>query len=839
MSSIPFQDYPINSVLSQVNEALATAPNLVLTAPTGSGKSTLLPLALLEQPWLGGQRILMLEPRRLAARACARRMAQLLGEPLGETVGYQVRFERKVSSITRIEVVTEGILTRRLQQDPTLDGVGLVIFDEFHERNLHSDLGLALCLDLQRALNESLRLMVMSATLECEPLCRLLDGARLIRAQGRTFPVEIRYQQRISQDSDLLRIERGIRRAIVETREDILAFLPGAGEIRRLEERLADVENLLVVPLYGDLSSQAQDRALHPSPDGHRRLVLATSIAETSLTIEGIGCVVDSGLQRLPEFDANSGLTRLRTRPVSLSSAQQRSGRAGRMGPGVCYRLWTESQQRRLPAHNPAGILTADLAPLALELALWGVRDPAQLSWLDAPPAGHWRQAIELLQQLGALDGSGRVTPDGRDMAALGVHPRLARLLLKAQEVGQEGVGCDLAALLSERDPLRVAGESSPGADIEQRLHLLERWRERTGAGRDALSRALQRIDRASRQWRKWLGTRSRDDSGKFSAGALLSFAYPERIAQCRGEGGTGYRMANGRGASLDRSDSLAGEPLLVLASLDAGTGDGRIYLAAPITLEEVKYCHAGRLESHDRVFWDGDEKAVACRREERLGALALTRSRLADVDPEQRLKMMIEGIRQMGVGCLPWTPELEQFRIRVICLRQWQPEAGWPDFSDQGLLDTLEEWLGPWLLEVGRASQLRRIPLKQALESYLGWPQLQRLQQLAPERIEVPSGSRIRLRYSCDGPPVLAARLQELFGLAQTPRICAGGVAVLVHLLSPAQRPVQVTQDLAGFWRNTYHEVRKELKGRYPKHYWPDDPLSAVATARLRPTRG
>lgn len=845
MGERPISDLPVREQLPALTEALASHNCVILSAPPGSGKTTLVPLELLQQPWLQGRSIIMLQPRRLAARATASYMARQLDEAVGATVGYRVRLESRVSKQTRIEVVTEGILTRRLQSDPELKGVGLVIFDEFHERSLQSDLGLAFCLDIQQALRDDLRLLLMSATLECEAVSRLLDDAPVISGSGRSYPVELHYLGHNRELSIPQQAAHGIKRALQEQTGDILVFLPGVGEIRTLVEvlrPLAESDDILLAPLFGDLSREMQDRAILPDPAGKRRIVLATSIAETSLTIEGISSVVDSGWSRLPCFDPNSGLTRLETLRVSRAAADQRAGRAGRLAAGVCYRLWDQALQERLQPQHKAEILEADLAPLVLELARWGVTQAQQLPWLDLPPSGAFAQARELLQRLGALDGNGRITATGEAIARLPLHPRLAHMLLLAHRRGQGALACDLAALVSERDIIRRVSNGERSADIEERLKLLERWRrqgDRNARQTGVDPAACRRVDRASHQWLKLLGEAPQmaHDEMAWSPGGLLAQAYPDRIAQRRSSVGSGYLLASGRGARLSEGDGLLVAPYLVAAALDAGRTEGRIFLAAVIDQQEIEQVLADQLKQVQVIDWDRCSESVFTSMERRIGMITLSSRPLPEPDPEQVCAAMLEGIRQMGIESLPWTDEARSWRSRLLSLRVWQPDAGWPDLTDATLLSQLEEWLSPYLAGITRRDHLRRLDLLAILKSSLNWQMNARLEQLAPTHIQVPSGSRKRLYYADDGsPPVLAVKLQEMFGLADTPRICNGEIAVMLHLLSPAQRPVQVTQDLKGFWQRTYQEVKKELKGRYPKHPWPDDPWTAQATARTKP---
>ncbi len=827
---------PVSEVLGPLGEALATHGRAILAAPPGSGKTTLAPLALMDADWLRGARILMLEPRRLAARAAARRMADLLGEPVGARVGYRVRLDHRTSAATRIEVVTEGILTRMLQADPELSGVGLIIFDEFHERSLHADLALALTLDVIQGLREDLRLLIMSATLDREAVARLLDTAPVIDSQGRTHPVEVRYASRSADRSqgDLQPLIRTVQRALQETAGDLLVFLPGAGEIRRLAEALGGQAGLRICPLYGDLPQPQQDQALFPDPDGCRRAVLATNLAETSLTIEGVQVVVDSGLERVARFDPNTGLDRLQTARISAASAAQRAGRAGRLGPGVCYRLWTEAEQRRLAPHAAPEILRSDLAPLALELARWGTPAPDQLRWLDAPPGGHYAGACDLLRELGALDPRGRLTADGEAMARLPAHPRLAHLLLRGRAAGLGDLAADLAALIEERDPLR----GQAGADLEDRLRLLQDWRERGLDHRQPADLgALQRIDRMSRRWREEQAEPPRAsalDRPQGGVGALLALAYPDRVAQRSADGR--YRLASGRAARLAADDPLGLAETLVVVRLDAGQREGRIFQAARLTPAELEWAGEGRIRESEQVAWDAAKQRVEAVAERRWGALVLGRRRLRAPPAEAVAAALLDGIRQAPSEILPWTPEARQWQARVASLRHWQPDADWPDLSDHGLWCELDLWLGPWIQGMSGRDPLQKLDLAAILRARLDWPRQQAVELLAPTRIQVPSGGHRPLAYRPGEAPVLAVRLQEMFGLLDTPRVCDGAVPVLLHLLSPARRPIQVTSDLRGFWERTYPEVKKELKGRYPKHYWPADPFAAEPITGVRP---
>ncbi|MEL7937197.1 ATP-dependent helicase HrpB [Pseudomonas delhiensis] len=834
---------PIDAVLPALRQALSARHEAVLEAPPGAGKTTRVPLALLDQPWLAGQGILMLEPRRLAARAAAERLAAELGERVGETVGYRIRLDSKVGPKTRIEVVTEGILTRRLQDDPALEGVGLVIFDEFHERSLDADLALALTLNGRELLRDTpLKVLVMSATLEGERLAALLDDAPVVRSEGRMFPVDLRWG-RPFQPGEFVepRVLQTVLQALADEPGSLLVFLPGQAEIRRVAEQLGEAlagrDEVLLCPLHGELELSAQRAAIEPAPPGKRKVVLATNIAETSLTIDGVRVVVDAGLARVPRFDPGSGMTRLETQRISRASATQRAGRAGRLEPGVCYRLWSEAQHEQLPAYGTAEILQADLAGLALQLGRWGV-EPGELAWLDVPPAAAYAQARDLLDRLGALNDKGALNAHGQAMAELPAHPRIAHLLLRGQALGLGSLACDVAALLGERDILRGAG-----ADLHERTALLAG----ESAGNRASRGAVQRARQLARQFRGYLRGQPAEavaepDHPRW-LGALLAFAYPDRVARQRRGGGGEYRLANGRAAQFGEPDALMKEPWLVVADLGSRQGqrEERIYLAAALDAALFDSVLAEQVRVHDELDWDEREGVLRAERQRKVGELVLSSEALPNLDAETRSRALLGLVRRKGLELLPWTPELRQWQARIALLRRLdlesKGESEWPDVGDQALLASLEAWLLPYLGKVSRLAHFANLELPGILHGLLPWPLPQRLDELAPRTLQVPSGSNIRLDYS-EFPPVLAVRLQELFGLADTPRIAGGRLAVKLHLLSPAQRPVQVTQDLANFWRSTYAEVKKDLKGRYPKHYWPDDPLIAEPTARAKPRR-
>lgn len=829
---------PIAAALPALRQALRTRTSAIVQAPPGAGKSTVVPLALLDEPWLAGRRILVLEPRRLAARAVAQWMAHLRGEPVGATVGYRMRLETRVGPGTRIEVLTEGVLTRMLQDDPALEAAGAVIFDEFHERNLHADLGLALCLDVQQALRPDLRLVLMSATLDAGGLAALLDRAPVIRAPGLSHPVEVRHARRAPGADVVPALARTVREALAAEPGDVLVFLPGAGEIRRTARLLAAPAlpaQTQVLALYGDLDPAQQDRAIAPAAPGQRKIVLATSIAETSLTIEGVRVVVDAGLARRTRFDPRSGMSRLVTTRVSRAEAEQRRGRAGRLAPGVCYRLWTAERHAALAEQPPAEIDSADLAPLALELAAWGVSDAAALRWPSPPPPGALAQARALLHLLGALDEQAHITTRGRTMARLGLHPRLGHMLLEAHALGHGAAACALAALLGERDLLRLPAHERC-SDLRLPLELVcARDAAALPPGqisRGALQRARRQAAAGSRRLRAVCGPEpaaAAACAGDDLPGVLLAHAYPDRLARRRAGAGARFVLSGGRGAELQPADPLARADWLVAAELDAGGRDARILRAAPLSAAALKQYHGARIETRDVFGWDPATAAVAARRERHIGGLVLDEQPLPRPDPAALAAALIEGVRALGAQVLPWDRTTRQWQARVQFLRRLDP-GQWPDAGDAALLAGADAWLAPRLAGMSRRDDLRRLNLRAALAALLDARQQRLLEELAPAHLVVPSGSRIALDYAAGELPVLAVRLQELFGLRETPRIAAGRVAVQVQILSPAQRPVQVTQDLAGFWAGSYAEVRKALRGRYPKHAWPEDPTTAVA---------
>jgi len=847
---------PIDQALPSLREALQLNRSAVLQAPPGAGKSTVVPLALLEEPWVRGKRVVMLEPRRLATRAVAQRMAQTLGESVGRSIGYRMRMDTRVSRDTRVEVVTEGVLTRILQNDPALEGIAAVIFDEFHERSLQADLALALVLDARENLTPELKVLVMSATLDGEAVARLLDDAPILTAHGRLFPVESRFAGKGapllpgppsgpgSQDTPEKLTSQLVLRALREEHGDVLVFLPGAREIRRVQSLLesAGIDSAVrLLPLYGELASEDQDAALLPAARGTRKVVLATNIAETSLTIEGVRVVVDSGLMRRSLFDPATGMSRLETQRISRASAEQRQGRAGRLEAGVCYRAWSEGAHRSLAPFTPPEMVDADLAPLALELASWGTHDCGNLRWLDPPPEAMLASARDLLERLGALDSGGRITAHGREIERLGVHPRLSHMLLRSRALGRLPLAADLAALLSERDLLRGA-LGSRDADIRTRLEIMRG--ETTAPAVDKFG--LQRARRAARDL-----MRQADDSestsqrqqrphGADDAGALLAFAYPDRIGRRRPGGEGRFTLANGRGAYFAEPQTLARQELIVAVDVDDRERDARILLAAPLARADIEEHLADRLRCAESVEWSSREQAVVARRTLRLDAVVLEEKPLPEVPIEAARAAMLVGVRELGSAALPWDRESRELQARIEFVRQLglppaDPAHAWPAMSDDALAATVDSWLAPWLDGVTRKEHLARVPLADALRALLTWQQQRHLDELAPTHLDVPSGSRIRIDYVDQSAPAVAVRLQEVFGLEATPRIGGGRVPITFKLLSPAQRPVQVTRDLASFWRGAYAEVRKDLRGRYPKHYWPEDPLAAEATRGAR----
>jgi ATP-dependent helicase HrpB len=817
---------PIDTVLDQLARALARSNAAVLVAPPGAGKTTRVPLALLDQPWMGNKKIIVLEPRRIAARASAERMAHTLGERVGDSVGYRVRFGSKVSRATRIEVVTEGIFSRQILDDPELTGIAAVLFDEFHERSLDADLGLALARDAQTGLREDLRILVMSATLDGARVARLLGDAPVIASEGRAYPVETRYLGR-KPDAPLERqIADAIAMALRADPGSVLAFLPGAAEIRRtqnfLNERIHDA-NIEIVPLYGALDAGAQDRALQPAPKGRRKVVLATSIAETSLTIEGVRIVVDSGVARVPRYEPDIGLTRLETVRASRAAVDQRRGRAGRTEPGVCYRLWDEPQTASLAAYTQPEILSADLSSLVLDLAQWGVSDPASLAFLDSPPAPALNEARSLLRELGALDADGRITAEGNSLRALALPPRLARMIVDSHRLGAGLEAAYIAAVLTERG---LGGDS---VDLDARLDQFRRDRS-------------QRVSSARNLAQRWASQVAATEGAPFSddtpsSGVMLAFAFPDRIARNRGNGT--FVLANGRGAAVDGASALARAPYIAVAELTGTAASGRILLAAPIAQGELELRFAGQIESADEITFDRSAMALRARRKRTLHAITLSEAPLTLTPSAETARVLADGLIAAGLDRLPWSKPLRQWRGRVMFLRKAEGDTSqnvWPDLSDDALAAQRGNWLVPALFDKTSLKEFSAGDLSDALLGQLAWKLRARLEREAPTHFEAPTGTKLPIDYEAEQGPTIAVRLQELFGLNTHPSVAKGAVPLVLELLSPAHRPVQVTRDLPGFWRGSYAAVRSDLRGRYPRHPWPEDPANAMPTWRVKP---
>ncbi|MCU0429318.1 MAG: ATP-dependent helicase HrpB [Cytophagaceae bacterium] len=818
---------PIFEVLEELKEQLRHQSAVIVQAAPGAGKSTVIPLQLLHEPWLEGKKILMLEPRRIAARAVATRMASTLGEEVGKTVGYRIRFEQKISKDTRIEVVTEGILTRMLQEDPALEEAGIVIFDEFHERSLHADVSLALLRESQSVLRPGLRLLLMSATFDSQRIAGFLNNAPVVKSAGRQFPVRMEYLAPDENESLVQQMTRLIRQAWYAEEGDMLVFLPGAGEIHRTQEILSgSLPEATLFPLYGELSGKEQDRALLPHPDGKRKIVLATSIAETSLTIEGIKIVVDSGWSRVSRFDPKSGFTRLETSPVTQDAADQRAGRAGRLGPGVCYRNWSKGAHQYLAPERKPEILEADVSSLLLELAQWGITHVGHLSWLDAPPSSAVSQAQRLLLDLGAIEPSGTITKLGKTIVKWPAHPRIGTMLMQAQRKGLSALACDVAAVLEEKDPL----PREQGADISLRLELLRKFRQKIPV--QAERSTLERIERSAQHWCQLLNVNKEiTPPDPYDVGLLLSYAFPERIAKKNDK--QGFRLANGKPARLAYSyDPLNELPWLVAAQLDAGTQEGKIFSAAPFDPKQVE----DQLTNQEFISWDYQKGQLLARMERRLGSIVVDSTPILSIPEETKLELLADVVKKEKWLLFDNSAAVDNLVARVESLRLWRPSEAWPEFSKEALCAHPLDWIGPYVSEIKKRDDFKKLDLYTILHSYLSWEQQQALQKLAPPGIEVPSGFHVPLQYKEDGSdPVLAVRLQELFGLPETPTVNEGRTQVLLHLLSPGYKPVQVTQDLKSFWNNTYQEVRKELKIRYPKHSWPEDPWTAEAVRGVK----
>ncbi len=825
MSFDPFKiDLPVTEIIPAVCENLAIHNTLIVNAPPGAGKSTLLPLALIDEQWLNGKKIVMLEPRRLAAKTIANRMASLLDEEIGQSVGYRIRFENRVSSQTRIEVVTEGILTRMLHHDNALEDVGLVIFDEFHERSLHADLALALCREAQQVLRPDLRIMIMSATLNMPQLTGMLK-APVAESKGRQYPVEIIYCE--NADEKLLPefTSRTVIKAIKENKGDVLVFLPGEGEIRKCEEILRNqLQDFCIHPLYGKLQQQEQFMAIMPNKNGKRKIVLATSIAETSLTIEGVSIVVDSGFGRTSRFDSKSGLSRLETLRISKDSADQRAGRAGRLSSGVCYRMWTMATHERLAEHRMPEIMEADLASLVLDMAQWGVNDIQQLTWLTPPPKTSISQASETLHQLNALE-NGKITQHGKQIHRLVCHPRIAHMLLLAKKGTMVQLAADIAAILEERDPL----SKESGIDINLRIEALRRSRIN-----NSLGNRFARIEKVAASYRKMLEVDV--DNGPvdvYETGLLLAHAYPERIAFARPGNNAQFQLANGKYAMVGHKDDLAHEPWLAVAHIDLRDGLGKIFLAAPLNPKDL----LSMVKEFEIIIWDTRKGGLIATKELKLGSIVLQSKPLPNPKEEHLIEVVSNAIKTEGANLLDFDEEMIQLQNRILSLRKWNSTEEWPNTLTPALLEENIKWLGPYLKNVKKPEDLKRINLTETLFHSLSWEQQALLDKLTPKKIKVPSGSEINLQYFANGStPVLSVRLQEVFGLSDTPTINNGKTAVVMHLLSPGYKPVQITSDLNSFWNNMYFDVKKELQRRYPKHAWPEDPWQATAVAKGRP---
>jgi ATP-dependent helicase HrpB len=832
---------PIDDILPELCASLEHTPNAVVQAAPGAGKTTRIPLRLLDAPWRKGGKIIVLEPRRLAARAASRRMAQTLGEPVSETVGYRIQLDNKTGPDTIIEVVTEGILTRRLQSDPSLEGVAAVIFDEFHERNLQADLGLALCLDCQAGLREDLRILVMSATLDVGPIAALIGDVPVIASAGRAYPVETRYLGKPPADHfrDNLcpAVASAVKQALRDETGSILTFLPGEGEIRRVQNLLNDSSlpgDVDLLPLYGALPQNQQDEAISPPLAGRRKVVLATAIAETSLTIEGIRVVIDGGQSRGPRFDPQSGMTRLFTEPVSLAGAKQRRGRAGRLEPGICYRLWDKAGEGAFKQFSQPEILDADLAPLALDLANWGIHDADALNWLTPPPKAALDQGRNLLRLLQAIDDQSRVTAHGREMAKLPMHPRLAHMVIKGAKSGWADTACNVAALLTDRDIAQRDGRNPVAVDLTLRVSALKGEPTSLRINRNALSRTKA----LAKQWLRRAPKKIHHDpaldlSPDEQIGALVALAYPDRIAERRPGGDSRYRLSNGKGAVLSAEDALRDFPYLAIAVVTGATRDAHIRIAAPIAAATIEHLFENEIQEGETAIWDRQSRSVVARRQKRLNALVLHDIPAENILGDQITAAMVEGIRDMGLDCLPWSKETTEWRQRVLCFRQ--ATGNGPDLSENTLLETLEEWLLPYLAGMSRLQHLKSLDMLAILKTQLDWSTIQTMDKQVPSHFTAPSGSSIRIDYSDLTAPVMPVKLQEMFGATETPSIIDGAMALTIHLLSPAGRPLQITQDLHAFWRNIYPQVKAEMKGRYPKHPWPDDPLTAMPTRHTK----
>lgn len=824
--SFNYQTYhlPVAEIVDTVKQHLSDQPTLIVNAPPGAGKSTLLPLTLLEEKWLKGRKIIMLEPRRLAAKTIAMRMAQMIGEDVGQTVGYRIRFENRVSDNTRLEVVTEGILTRMLHTDNAIEDVALVIFDEFHERSIHADVALALCREAQQILRPDLRIMIMSATLNMPQLVSLLKAPVAV-SEGKLFPVDIHYAENDSDDSLLPElVARQVARALANhTKGDVLVFLPGEGEIRRTEELLQGKVEALIHPLYGQLPPREQFLAIMPNQQGKRKVVLATSIAETSLTIEGVKIVVDCGFSRVSKFDPKSGLSRLETVRISKDSANQRAGRAGRLSEGFCYRMWTKATHQRLAEHRIPEIEETDLCNLVLDMTQWGILHIEQMAWLSPPPKPALALAKETLVQLGAIE-NGKITAHGKELHALPCHPRIAHMLLMPKETHLKQLATDIAAILEERDFL----PKESGIDINLRIEALRRGRKN-----NSLGKRITRIEKIAESYRRMIKVEvDNDEIDVYETGLLLAYAYPERIAYARPGNNAQFQLSNGKYAMAGHKDAIANEPWLAVAHIDAREGTGKIFLASPLNPKDL----LPMVKEKEMVTWDVRKGGLVATKDLRLGSIVLQSKPLPDPDKELITQAKLNALKNDGKNLLDFDESMLQLQNRLLSLRKWNPDEQWPDVSTEHLLNGDLNWLRFQMEPCKKNEDFKKINLAEALYQSLDWDQQQKLDQLAPPKLEVPTGSKIKIEYFENGStPVLAVRLQEIFGLLDTPKINQGKQSVVMHLLSPGYKPVQITSDLKSFWSNAYFETKKELQRRYPKHSWPDDPLKAIPVAKGR----
>lgn len=816
-------DLPVSEIIPEVKKNLSTSNSLIIQAPPGAGKSTLLPLALLEENWLVGKRIIMLEPRRLATKSIAQRMADMLGEEVGKTVGYRIRFESAISKETRLEVITEGILTRMMHQDNALEDVGMIIFDEFHERNLFSEVALALAREVQQVLRPDLRILLMSATIDAEQLSQLL-GSQVIQSKGRQYPVEINYLNEVDEYSIGEDTARQIIPLAKKHSGDFLVFLPGQGEIKKTEEilRRALPEDV-IVPLFGQLSPSEQNRAILPHPSGKRKIVLSTDIAETSLTIEGVKVVVDSGFAKSNRFDARSGLSRLVLHRISKDSADQRSGRAGRLTAGHSYRLWTKATQAQLAEYRTPELLEADLTSLVLDMKAWGKDDIRSMTWLTPPPAGTLALSEKVLEAIDAIE-EGKLTDHGKEIHQLPVHPRIAHMLIYAKRMNQLVLATDIAAVLEERDPL----PADAGVDLNLRIDALRKFRDRGVS----MSR-IKKIEKVAAQYRRLFNIQPENKpADPWATGLLLAYAYPERIAAARPGNNAQFQLSNGKIAQIGHRDDLANESWLAVAHVDAREGMGKIWMAAPLNPKDL----APMLKTKEVLEWDRKKGGLIAHSEIRIGAIILGTRPLQKFDKSLAKQAILEAIQEEGQFMLDWNEDVMQLIYRIQSLSKWNPDQNWPDWSIDHLCQNSPEWLEPYLENISKNEDFKKLDLSQILLHHLSFEQQQLLDTLAPAKINVPSGSQIKLEYKEDGAtPLLSVRLQELFGLLETPKVNQGKVAVLIEMLSPGYKPVQLTQDLKSFWANGYFEVKKELKRRYPKHEWPDDPISAEAVRGVK----